>query len=120
MTQKWKYFMFFLLSALVGVINGIFGGGGGILCIPVFKKLLNMEDKTAHATAVLVMSIISIPTLIIYLSTLSVDLGQILFVTIGSLIGGLFGFLLLKKFDNKTINILYIVVLIACAVKCFF
>ncbi len=120
MTQKWKYFMFFLLSALVGVINGIFGGGGGILCIPVFKKLLNMEDKTAHATAVLVMSIISIPTLIIYLSTLSVDLGQILFVTMGSLIGGLFGFLLLKKFDNKTINILYIVVLIACAVKCFF
>ncbi len=120
MKERYKYIIFFVLSGIIGLINGLFGGGGGVLCIPVLKKLLKMEDKEAHATAVLVMAIISIPTLIVYLSTLQFDLSELIFVTIGTLIGGGIGVLLLKKFSNKIINILYIVVLFLCALKCFF
>lgn len=120
MKEKRKYIIFFILSGIIGLINGLFGGGGGILCIPVLKKLLKMEDREAHATAVLVMAIVSIPTLIIYLSTIQFNFSEVIFVTLGSLIGGLIGILLLKKFSNKVINILYIIVLFACAIKCFF
>ncbi len=119
MDKNYKILIFFLCSAIVGIVNGIFGGGGGIICVPIFKKLLNFNDKQAHATAVLVMSIISIPTLIIYLSTLSFSLEQTLLVTFGSLIGGLIGIKLLNLFSNKTINILFIIVLLLSAVKMF-
>ncbi len=119
MKSNSKLILFFLLSCFVGAINGIFGGGGGILCIPIFKKLLKFSEKQAHATAVLVMSIISIPTLVIYLSTLRFDVSQLIFVTIGSLVGGLIGTNLLGKLSDKTLNVLYILVLVLSAIKSF-
>lgn len=111
--------LFFILSCFVGAINGIFGGGGGILCIPIFKKILKLSDKQAHATAVLVMSIISIPTLIIYITTLHFQFSQLIYVTIGSLVGGLIGTNLLGKLSDKTLNLLYILVLVLSAIKSF-
>ncbi len=119
MRPKTKLIIFFILSGVVGAINGIFGGGGGILCIPIFKKLLGLPEKQAHATAVLVMSIISIPTLIIYLTTLHFEVSRLIFVTLGALIGGLIGAKLLGKLSDKTLNILYILVLVLSAVKSF-
>ena len=120
MDKKHKILIFFLSSCFVGIINGIFGGGGGILCIPVLKNLLNFDEKHAHSTAVLIMSIISIPTLIIYLSTLTFSWGEVMLVTVGSLVGGIIGSKLLGVFSNKTINILFIIVLILSALKMFF
>lgn len=120
MSSKTKYILFFVLSAIVGAINGIFGGGGGILCIPVLKKLLNLNDKQAHATAVMVMGLISLPTLIVYISTLQFDWLPTILVTVGSLIGGLVGVKLLNKLSNKALNICYIILLLLCAVKSFF
>jgi uncharacterized protein len=119
MKSNSKLILFFVLSCLVGAINGIFGGGGGILCIPIFKKLLKLPEKQAHATAVLVMSIISLPTLAIYLATLHFQFSQLIFVTLGSLVGGLIGVCLLGKLSDKSLNILYILVLILSAIKSF-
>ena len=120
MSNKLKYILFFLLSALVGAINGFFGGGGGILCIPVLKKMLKLDDKQAHATAVLIMGLISLPTLFVYLMTLKFDWSQVIFVTIGSLIGGFVGAKLLNKISNKTLNFFYIILLLFCGIKSFF
>jgi len=115
-----KYLIFFLLSILIGVINGFFGGGGGMLCVPILKKFLNLTDKQSHATTVFVMSIICLPTLIIYLFTLKYRFSQLLFVTIGSLVGGIFGVKLMNKISDKTLNLLFVIVLFLSGIKMLF
>ncbi|MEG2002466.1 MAG: TSUP family transporter, partial [Clostridia bacterium] len=37
-----------------GFANGFFGGGGGMITVPVLAKALKYEEKKAHATALLV------------------------------------------------------------------
>lgn len=120
MGKNKKTIIFFMFAGLVGIINGLFGGGGGMLCVPIFKSLLKLEDKASHATAVFVMSIVSIPTLIAYLFSLPFKADVGIFVTIGSLVGGLAGSFILKKMDNKFLNLLFVLVLIASGVKMFF
>lgn len=120
MDKKKKTIIFFVFAGLVGIINGLFGGGGGMLCVPIFKALLKLEDKSSHATAVMVMSIVSIPTLIIYLFSLPFKTDVGILVTIGSLVGGLVGSFILKKINNRLLNFLFVLVLIASGLKMFF
>ena len=120
MDEKKKTITFFIFAVVVGIINGLFGGGGGMLCVPVFRNILGLEDKQSHATAVLVMSIVSIPTLIVYLSSLPFRADVGIMITIGSLVGGIVGSVALKKINNKLLNILFIIVLIASGIKMFF
>lgn len=120
MDKKIKIFLFFLLSILVGVINGFFGGGGGMLCVPILKNFLNITDKQSHATTVLVMSIICLPTVIIYLFTLKYQFSQLLFVTIGSIVGGIFGASLMSKISDKTLNLLFVIILFLSGIRMLF
>ncbi len=39
---------------LIGLLNGLFGAGGGIVAVTAFEKM-GMPDKSSHATAVAVM-----------------------------------------------------------------
>ena len=111
----------FLLSAVVvGFINGIFGGGGGMLCVPLLKMFLGLDDKKAHASAVLVMAIISIPTLIIYITTIQISWISAIFLSLGVLFGGLIGGALLKKLKNDVINIIFIIIMFVAGFKMIF
>ena len=120
MNENLKCYLFILSSIFVGIINGLFGGGGGMLCVPILKFFLDLEDKEAHATAVFIMAIISIPTLIVYITSISFNFFQTFSLTIGVLVGGLIGAKLLKTLNNKTINILFIAVMIIAGVKMLF
>ena len=120
MSDKLKFFLFFLASAFVGVINGIFGGGGGMICVPLLKLLLGLNDKKSHATSILVMAIISIPTIIVYITTQSFDFISALLLTIGVLIGGLIGTKLLKSLNNETINVIFIILMFTAGIKMLF
>lgn len=120
MNKNLKLFLFMLSGLIVGFINGIFGGGGGMLCVPLFKMFLNLEDKKAHATAVLVMAIISIPTLIIYITTISTNYYHAIMLSLGVLVGGLIGSVLLKKLKNDVINIIFIVIMLVAGIKMLF
>ena len=120
MSSKAKFLLFILSSILVGIINGIFGGGGGMLCVPLLKIFLKFDDKQAHATTVFIMAIISIPTIIVYITTLSFSLINAILLTIGVLFGGLIGSKLLKTLNNKTINIIFILIMFVSGIKMIF
>lgn len=91
-----------------------------MLCVPILKLFLDLEDKEAHATTVLIMAIISVPTLIIYITTLPVNWANTAIVTFGVIIGGFVGSKLLKKLSNETINIAFIVLMFLAGVKMLF
>ena len=91
-----------------------------MLCVPFLKILLNLNDKQAHATTVLVMSIISIPTLIVYISTQAFSFFNAIFLTFGVIVGGIIGSKILNKINNETLNIIFIILMLSVGIKMLF
>ena len=43
-----------ILGALIGIINGFFGGGGGMIVVPLLTEKFGFSQKQAQATAIFV------------------------------------------------------------------
>ena len=97
---------------LIGIVNGFFGGGGGMICVPVLKHILNLDEKQSHATAIFIMLPISIASTIIYITTGNFMLFETLYTAIGVIVGGIIGAILLKKSNNKTISIIFATIML--------
>lgn len=105
------------LAILVGFINGFFGGGGGLLCVPTLEKVYKLETKNAHATAVAIMLPLSIVSSIIYFFHNNMNIYTTLAITIGSVVGGLIGAFALKKTSPNFIRWIFISVLFTAGVR---
>ena len=110
----------FALSAAVGFVNGFFGGGGGMLCVPLLLYVYKLPVKKAHATALLVILPLSIISGIIYSTFGAADVGVLWKAGIGVLAGGIAGAFLLKKLSNDIICAVFAVVMLAAGVKLLF
>lgn len=104
-------------AVLVGFVNGFFGGGGGLLCVPTLEKVYKLETKNAHATAVAIMFPLSFASSIIYLISNSINTFSCLAVAIGSSLGGLVGAFALKKFNSNFIRWIFIAILFTAGVR---
>ncbi len=97
-----------LFGAVIGLINGFFGGGGGMVVVPVLNKLFKMEQKKAQATALFVILPISLVSTIVYMCYNSVSFSSGWPVILGIVLGGVFGATLLNKMDNKVIKGIFV------------
>ena len=104
-TKKWQIFAF---GAMVGIINGFFGGGGGMIVVPLLNKMFNLEQKKAQATALFVILPISIVSAIVYMCNNSVNFASGWPVIAGIVGGGVIGALLLNKLNNKVVKGVFI------------
>ena len=104
----------------VGFANGFFGGGGGMLCVPLLDKVLNEQTKVAHETAMLIILPISIASAITYVISGYFDLRLTLIVGGGVVAGGIAGALLLKKLRSGVVAIIFAVLMIAAGIKLAF
>lgn len=102
---------------LVGFINGFFGGGGGMLCVPLLEKILKEPTKKAHATAILIILPISIASAIIYLINGYFSLTGVLAAGGGVVAGGIAGALLLKKLPSFVVGIIFALMMIGVGFK---
>ena len=57
-----------ICGLFVGFLNGFFGGGGGMIVVPLLIFVLSLEEKKAHATAIL--TILPIPYALNLINTL--------------------------------------------------
>lgn len=106
-----------IFAVLVGFINGFFGGGGGLLCVPTLEKIYKLETKKAHATAVAIMLPLSIVSSIIYFFHNNMNIYATLAITLGSVAGGLFGAFALKKANSDFIRWIFIAILFTAGVR---
>lgn len=89
-----------LSGAVIGLVNGALGAGGGMLAVPLLSKY-GLEKKECHANAVAVILPITVVSAVLYLYRGYVNLSDaIVFVPTG-LIGSLLGTVMLKKISNK-------------------
>lgn len=115
-----KKFVLCLCGALIGFVNGFFGGGGGMICVPLLERLLNLPNKYSHATAIVIILPISFVSAVVYF--LSGNLQTIPFVTVGSgvVLGGIVGSFLLKILPSKIIRIVFVLIMLAGGIRLLF
>ena len=93
-----------ITGCVAGLANGLFGGGGGMVVVPMLVYFLGYQNSFAHATAILIILPISILSSILYASFGIVNLKILLPVGAGVVFGGVLGALLLNKISNKWIS----------------
>lgn len=113
------YILLLVFGAIIGMVNGFFGAGGGMICVPLLM-LLGLKSKKAQATAILVMVPISIASAFVYYSNGFVDWQVVLYVAVGSVLGGVLGALLLKKLNNTTVQYIFALITLVTGVKMVF
>lgn len=114
---KINVFWLILSGLFIGFVNGFWGGGGGMICVPILVNLLKLPEKKGHATTILIMLPLCIASFIVYLLKGSVDLGLALNVGIGFVLGGVLGAIILKKINNIALKLVFAIVIIVGGVK---
>lgn len=104
-------------GAIIGFLNGFFGGGGGMICVPLLENVLHLESKYSHATAIVIIFPISFISAIIYL--LSGTLETIPLVTVGAgvVLGGIIGSFVLKVLPPKALRVIFALIMLAGGIR---
>lgn len=115
-----KYKKEIIIGVLAGILNGIFGAGGGCVIVPALEKFLGISQKKAHATAVGIIFIMSVTSAVIYLARGKFDFGLWIPVTSGGIVGGIIGGKLLSKIAGKWIRLIFGAGIIITSLKMIF
>lgn len=103
LTKQKTNYSSLLYGILIGLVNGVFGAGGGMIAVPVLKKQ-GLDQKLAHANAVAVILPITIISAVLYLVKGNVTLRDSWAFIPTGLIGSVIATLALQKFSNKVLQ----------------
>ncbi len=101
----------------IGFINGLFGGGGGMIAVPVLSGALNYGRKEAHATAIFIILPICAVSALTYIINGFCDLNVIIPATIGNVAGGFLGAEFLGKLPKFWVQTVFIVIMAVAGVR---
>ena len=107
------------LGSLVGAANSLFGGGGGMIAVPLLTKT-GLREKNAHATAILVILPVSLFSFILYAIRGFYDSAVLVPTALGVTLGGALGAQLLGKLPTKTVNLIFAALQLVAGVFLFF
>lgn len=101
---------------VAGFLNGLFGSGGGMVAVPMFKKS-GLSVKEAHATSVLMMAALSAASALLYLSSERLEFGDALGFIPAGIVGGIVGSLFFKKIKSVTLRRIFGAFIVFSALK---
>lgn len=104
-------------GGVIGLINGFFGGGGGMIAVPILERVLDLDSKQSHATAIAVIFPLSLMSATIYVINDYLQTLPLIYVTIGVIFGGIFGAFILKYLPSKIIKILFAIIMFVGGIK---
>ena len=95
-----------LLGGIIGLVNGFFGAGGGLICVPLLMKM-GFERKDAHANAVAVIFPITFISAVNYLFLGHVKISDSIIYLPGGIVGAVLGTCIMKKISPSLIKKLF-------------
>ena len=101
----------------LGAINGLFGGGGGMIAVPVLSDVLAYPRKQAHATAILIIAPVCAISALTYILYGFIDLFIIIPAALGNVAGGLLGAEFLGKLPKFWVDAVFIAVMLVAGVR---
>lgn len=112
-----KRILIVMASLFAGFATGVFGGGGGMIVVPILTGLYGLEPVKAHATAVATIFPLCLVSVIFYLTQGGWQWKSGLVVTAGVVVGGIVGALLMKKIPAKWLQPIFYILMIVGGVK---
>lgn len=103
-----------------GLINGFFGGGGGMLLVPLLSRWRGLGDRKAFATSVAVILPLCALSSVIYLLRGGLDLMQALPYLLGGCLGGILGGKLFKKMNMLWLRRIFALFILYAGVQAAF
>ncbi len=88
---------------LIGVVNSLFGAGGGIVAVPVLQRS-GLSKKESHANAVAVILPVSILSAALYIAKGKVQLSDASPYIVAGLVGSVIGTVILRKISPKLLK----------------
>ncbi|MEW9124243.1 MAG: sulfite exporter TauE/SafE family protein [Thermotaleaceae bacterium] len=105
------------LGFIAGIINGLFGAGGGTLLVPGMFFLLGISQHKAHATAIAVILPLTLVSTYIYVQHGIIAWEVTWRVILGGVIGSFIGARLFSKLSDNLLRKAFGLFMIAAAIR---
>lgn len=112
--QTVKKWLPYPMGAVVGLLNGLFGAGGGMVGVPMLRAL-GLETKQCHATCIAIILPLAAASGILYLNAGSFELGDTWIYLPGGIAGALAGAWLLPRLKTVWLRRVFGVVILLAA-----
>lgn len=112
-----KYTKLSLIGFIAGLVSGFFSTGGGLILVPAFLYLLEMNSQKARGTSVFCILPMVLTSSIFYYKGNFINWKVAILCGIGGAIGGYIGAKLLKKLPEKYLKIAFTIFLIYVSVR---
>lgn len=109
-----------LAGGAAGLVNGFFGGGGGMVLVPLLAGWCGLGQRKAFATSVAIILPLCGLSAIIYLFRGGVELAAALPYLLGGLIGGWIGGTIFKHINMVWLRRLFALLLLYGGVRSLF
>ena len=105
------------LGFVTGLVNGVFGSGGGMIIVPALVLFLGLKDYKAHATAISIIFPLTIISTIVYLFNNTIPFKVSGLVMIGGLLGSFIGAKTLNKIPATILRKVFGCIIIYTAIR---
>ena len=120
MKKKIFNLKFVLLGLVTGLVNGLFGSGGGTILVPGMFFLLGVSEHKAHATAISIILPLALISTTIYLKHGIIVWDVTLKIIIGGILGGFIGAKLLNRIPERILRKVFAIFMIIAAIRMVF
>ena len=101
-----------LSGAAAGLVNGLFGAGGGMVLVPMLIRFAKIEDKQAFSSAISIILPITLVTIFVYWTRQIFPFSESIPFLIGGLGGGLLDGILFRKVTPRLLHRLFGLIII--------
>ena len=109
-----------LSGAAAGLVNGLFGGGGGQVLVPLLTRWCGMETKRAFASCVAVIAPLCVVSTLVYFLRGELDLALAWPYLLGGLGGGLIAGRSFKKVSANFLRRTLALLILYGGARCLF
>lgn len=109
-----------IAGGAAGLANGFFGGGGGMILVPMLTRWCGLDQRKAFATSVAIILPLCGLSSVIYLLRGSLDLMAALPYLAGGLAGGFLGGKLFQRLNMDWLRRVFALLILYGGVKALF
>ena len=106
-----------IAGGLAGLLNGIFGAGGGLVLVPLLINWLKLEEKQAFATSIAIILPLSIVSFVLFCVQGGNVWHDALPYLLGGIVGGGLSTVLFRKISAVWLHRLFGILILYGAVK---
>jgi uncharacterized membrane protein YfcA len=106
-----------LIGILAGFFSALFGVGGGIVVVPLLLVLGHWQQRPAMATSLAAIGIIALAGTISYAFHGELKPGAAVIVGVPGALGAIAGTALQQRLANRTLSLLFALLLVGVGVK---